>query len=135
MTDLQKSISIAASGMRVQSERLKVIAENIANADSVGINGNDPYRRKTISFKNVFDASVGANIVVVDKIGTDSKPFPLKYNPGHPAANSEGYVTTPNVNTMIEGVDRKEAQRSFEANLATIDTSRAMISKTLELLK
>ncbi len=135
MSDLQKSISIAASGMRAQSERLKVIAENVANAESVGINGGDPYRRKTISFSNVFDAAVGANVVKVDNIGQDKTPFMLKYDPGHPASNSEGYVKMPNVNTMVEMVDQKEARRSYEANLATIDTSRAMISKTLELLK
>ena len=135
MSDLKTSINIAASGMRAQSERLKVIAENIANAESINMQGGDPYRRKTISFKNVFDATVGTNVVKVDNIGLDNSPYKLKYNPGHPAADESGYVKMPNVNTMIESIDQKEAQRSYEANLVTIDTSRSMISKTLELLK
>lgn len=135
MSDLQKSLSIAASGMRVQSERLKVIAENIANAESVNLEGGDPYRRKIISFKNVFDQTLGATVVKVDQIAADPKPFKIEYRPGHPAADAEGYVKMPNVNTMLETADQKEAQRSFEANLVTIDTTRSLISKTLKLLE
>ncbi len=134
--DLKSSMKIAASGMNVQSQRIKVIAENIANADSVGSNpGSEPYRRKTISFSNMFDKQVGGNIVTVDKIGVDSKPFVKLYNPGHPAADSGGYVLKPNVNTMIEAVDMKEAQRAYEANLATIEVTKTMINRTLDLLR
>ena len=134
--DLKSSMKIAAAGMEVQTRRIKVIAQNIANADSVGsTEGAEPYRRKTISFKNVFDKEVGGNVVQVDKIGVDSKPFRKVYNPGHPAADIEGYILKPNVNTMIESVDMKEAQRSYEANLATIEVTKTMINRTLDLLR
>ncbi len=134
--DLKATLKIAGSGLDVQGKRVKVIAENIANADSMASTpGGEPYRRKTISFKNVFDEKVGANLVKVDKVGEDSKPFNKVYEPGHPAADEYGYVLKPNVNTMIESVDLKEAQRSYEANLATIEITKTMINRTLDLLR
>jgi len=136
MSDLKSSMNIAASGMRVQAQRIKIVAENIANADSVASTpGGEPYRRKTISFKNVLDQEIGADLVKVDKVGRDNSPFTKIYNPGHPAADADGYVLKPNVNTMIESLDLKEAQRSYEANLATIEITKTMLSYTLELLR
>jgi len=137
MTDILNAMTISANGMRAQGTRIRVISENIANADTTGLTaGSDPYSRQTISFKNVLDRELGINIVEVNKIGVDRvKPFSLKYNPDHPAANEDGYVKMPNVNTMMEMMDVREAQRSYEANLGMIEQSRAMLSRTIDLLR
>jgi len=136
MSDLEASIAIAASGMKAQSERLKVIAENVANSASIPNSpGEAPYQRKTISFENIYDKEIGANIVKVKKVGRDTSEFPKEFNPGHPAADASGYIQKPNVNTMIEMADQKEAQRSYEANLATIEISKTMLDRTLDLLR
>jgi flagellar basal-body rod protein FlgC len=135
--DLKTSVNIAHSGMIAQRARMKVIAENIANADSTAsAPGQEPYRRKTITFKSELDNVTGADKVVVSRIGKDRKN-PLKeiYDPTHPAANEQGYVQKPNVETIIEIADMKEAQKSYEANLATIDITKGMIARTLELLR
>lgn len=137
MSDLTSSITIAEHGMRAQSARLKVVAENLANADSTAQTpGGEPYRRKTITFKNMLDQELGVNVVKVNDVGTDQvTPFQKEYNPGHPAADEEGYVLMPNVNTTLEMMDLKEAQRSYEANLSTIDITKTMINRTLDLLR
>ncbi len=136
MGDLKSTMYIAGAGMRVQGERLKVVAENIANADSVAATADDnPYRRKTIHFKNILDKELGVNLVKVDKIGVDSSEFGKKYDPGHPAADSGGYVSTTNVQTMVESMDMKQAQRSYEANLAVIEMTKGMVTRTLDLLR
>lgn len=136
MSDLKASMYIAGSGMRAQSERLKVIAENIANAESTGTTpGAAPYQRKTIHFKNVLDKEIGANVVKVDKIGVDNSEFIKEYKPGHPAADEQGYILRSNVNTMIEAADMREAERTYEANLSVIETTKGMITRTLDLLR
>jgi flagellar basal-body rod protein FlgC len=114
--DLMKSIKIAAAGMRVQGVRLKVISENIANADSMSpVPGGDPYRRKVVTFENVLDRTLGTDLVKVRNIDVDSSDFRKNYNPGHPAADKSGYVSLPNVNALVEMMDMREAQRSYEA--------------------
>ena len=137
MTDsLSASADIAISAMKAQSTRLKTISENIANAESVGANpGDDPYARRVVSFKNVLDEETGANLVKVDEVIEDNSEFGMKYEPNHPAANKQGYVKTPNVNPLIEMMDMKEAQRSYEANLNVVKISRDMKAQTLDLLK
>ena len=130
------SADIAVSGMKAQSERLRIISENMANADSIGIRpGEDPYRRQVVTFKDYIDKETGAKMVKVDKVVPDESQFPLKYDPNHPAANAEGYVAMPNVNPLIEMMDLKEAQRSYDANLSMMQTARDMNSKVLDLLK
>lgn len=130
------SADIAVSGMKAQSERLRIISENMANADSIGIRpGEDPYRRQVVTFKDYIDKGTGAKMVKVDKVVPDESQFPLKYDPNHPAANAEGYVAMPNVNPLIEMMDLKEAQRSYDANLSMMQTARDMNSKVLDLLK
>lgn len=130
------SADIAVSGMKAQSERLRIISENMANADSIGIRpGEDPYRRQVVTFKDYIDKETGAKMVKVDKVVSDESQFPLKYDPNHPAANAEGYVAMPNVNPLIEMMDLKEAQRSYDANLSMMQTARDMNSKVLDLLK
>lgn len=135
--DMINALKVSAQGMRTQGTRIRVISENIANANTTGLTpGADPYTRQTISFKNELDRELGVRLVEVNDIGTDTKtPFGLEFNPSHPAANEEGYVKTPNVKTMIEMMDVREAQRSYEANLGLIEQTRAMISRTIDLLR
>lgn len=134
--DLMESLMISAAGMRVQGERLRVISENIANVDSVSeVPGGDPYRRKTITFKNALDREMGVNLVKVKKVGLDPSEFTRKYDPNNPAADKAGYVKLPNVNTLIEMNDMREAQRSYEANLKVIEVSRGMLQRTIDLLR
>lgn len=133
--DLLKTMTISASGMNAQGERMRIISENLANKDSIGRSEHeDPYRRKTISFKNVLDRENGVTKVAVGRIGVDSSDFELKFNPSHPAANKDGYVKMPNVNALVEIMDMKETQRSYQANLGVIEASKKMIMRTLDIL-
>jgi len=133
--DLVKSLHIAASGMKAQSDRLRIVSENIANADSVGERpGEQPYRRKTITFKNELDRELGINKVEVARYGVDRSAFQKKYEPNHPAADAEGYVLQPNVNPMIEMMDMREARRGYEANLNIIEVSKSMLQQTIGLI-
>ncbi len=136
MGDLVQSMQISASGMKAQSDRLKVIAQNIANADSIGQKPGDlPYRRKVLSFHNRLDRELGIETVQVKRITTDKGEFGKKYDPTHPAADKEGYVLMPNVNPLIEMVDMKEARRSYEANINMVEVSKSMLQQTLSLLR
>lgn len=136
MTDLLNSMHIAGSGMRVQSERMKLISQNIANADNTGeFPGDLPYRRKVLTFKNQLNKELGVEQVKVKKITTDKSDFRKVYNPGHPAADEEGYVTMPNVDTMLEAMDMKESQRGYEANLNVIEVSKNLLFSTIALLR
>ncbi len=136
MDDLIRSFHVAGSGMRAQGERVRVVAENLANAQSTADTaGGDPYRRKTVTFRNEMDRALGVGTVRVDRIGVDRSPFKSEYDPTHPSAGPDGYVKLPNVNTLIEVMDMREAQRSYEANLGMIETARSMIQRTLELLR
>jgi flagellar basal-body rod protein FlgC len=134
--DLMESLMISAAGMRVQGQRLRVVSENLANADSVSeVPGGDPYRRKTISFKNALDRELGMETVQVSKVGEDPSDFRIKYDPGNPAADAKGYVKLPNVNSLIEMTDMREAQRSYEANLRAIEVARTMLQRTIDLIR
>ncbi|MBT3992149.1 MAG: flagellar basal body rod protein FlgC [Rhodospirillaceae bacterium] len=134
--DLISSFRISAAGMKVQGERLRVISQNIANSDSLPTEpGQNPYQRKTITFKNALDRDLDMKLVEVSRIGKDRSDFVKKYDPNHPAADKQGYVLAPNINKLVEMMDMREAQRSYEANLSAIRTSRAMLNKTLELLR
>lgn len=136
MPDLVNSLHIAASGMKAQSDRLRIVSENIANADSLGTHpGDAPYRRKVLSFRNHLDRELGVDTVEVYKYGYDKSDFNKKYDPGHPAADAEGYVLTPNVNTVLEMVDMREAQRGYEANLNVIEVSKGMLQRTVDMLR
>ena len=134
--DLIDSVHISAAGLSAQSARLKVVAQNIANADSTGTRaGADPYRRKTVTFKETMDQETGIPLVHADKIGTDKSDFVKRFEPSNPNADAQGNVTYPNVNPMLEMVDMREARRSYEANLNVIDASKTMYSDTINLLK
>jgi flagellar basal-body rod protein FlgC len=134
--DLTSAMTIAAAGMKVQSARLRVTAENLANAESTALTpGGDPFRRKTISFAERRDRATGLELVDVRRYGVDSGDFELRYQPGHPAADADGYVKFPNVNPLIELTDMREAQRSYEANLNALQLARQMIGRTLDLLR
>ena len=134
--NLTLSADIAASGMKAQSERLKVISQNMANADSVSADPNgEPYRRQVVSFQNYLDPATGAQKVRVNKIVKDMSPFEKKYEPNHPAADAQGYVSLPNVNPLVKMMDMKEAQRVYDANLNMLKTAREMNSSVLDILK
>ena len=134
--DLTKALSISAHGMEVQTMRLRVIAENLANQDSTGsTQGADPYRRKTVTFENRMDRALGSATVRVKEVGKDPSVLPLRYDPSNPAANAEGYVKLPNVNSFTEMMDMREAQRSYNANVAVMQATRTMLNRTIELLK
>lgn len=134
--DFLRSMSIATSGLRAQAGRMRVISENIANADSTAKTaGGDPYRRKIPTFSSELDRSIESRVVSLGKIKTDTSDFRIKHEPGNPAADPNGNVKYPNVNSLVEMTDMREAQRSYEANLNIISATRRMIQRTLDILK
>lgn len=133
--ELYNAMGISASGMKAQSMRMRIISENIANAETTSNSpGVDPFRRKTISFRSQLDRANGVDKVAVDKVDRDQSDFKLKYDPSHPAADKNGYVKLPNINSLIETMDMREANRSYEANLSSIELSRNMLMKTINML-
>ena len=134
--EFTKSLAVAASGLKAQSGRMRVIAENIANADSApSSRGADPYRRKIPTFTSHMDRETGAALVEAGRVKRDGAAFRTKYEPGNPAADAKGEVAMPNVNALIENMDMREAQRSYEANLNMVTATRKMIAQTLAILK
>ena len=135
-SDLMSAMGAAATGLRAQTVRIRISAENLANADTTAATpGGDPYRRKAPVFRTFFDKEVGANTVKVTGAREDQSPFQVKYDPSHPAADATGYVKTSNVSSLIEMADLREAQRAYEANLNVIESSRAMMLGVVSLLK
>jgi len=136
VNDFARSMGIATSGLRAQAGRMRVISENIANADSTAPTaGGDPYRRKVPTFSSALDRTLDANLVTLGKIRPDPSAFRVKHDPGNPAADAAGDVKYPNVNSMVEMTDMRDAQRSYEANLNIISATRRMIQRTLDILK
>ena len=134
--DFMKSIGIAASGLRAQAGRMRIISENIANADSTGQSpGANPYQRKVATFSSQLDRALDSNVVSLGKVQPDRSDFKIRYEPGHPAADANGYVKYPNVNSLVELTDMRDAQRSYEANLNIVTATRRMIERTLDILK
>ena len=136
ISDFTRSMGIATSGLRAQAGRMRVISENIANADSTAPTaGGNPYRRKVPTFTSQLDRVLDAKTVVLGKIKPDQSDFRTKYEPSNPAADANGYVKYPNVNPLVEMTDMRDAQRSYEANLNIISATRRMIQRTLDILK
>ena len=136
MDALSTALKVASSGLSAQSQRLRVVSENLANAQSTGETpGADPYRRKTISFAAELDKASGGSTVDVLKVDRDPAAFPLEYLPRHEAADANGYVKMPNVNPLIEMADVSEANRSYQANLQVIKQARNLISMTIDLMR
>ena len=136
MNDFLSSLKIAATGLHAQTARMRVIAENLANADSAGKTPDEnPYRRKIPTFKAVMDREIGGETVQIGRIALDQSEFASRYEPGHPAADANGYVRYPNVNALIETMDMRQAQRSYEANLNVVTVTRQMLGATLDVLK
>lgn len=134
--DLNSAMMISASGMKAQSARIRVISENIANVNSTGTApGDDPYRRRVVTFKNYMDRNADANLVKLSSVSKDMSDFKITHQPHHPMADENGYVKTPNVNALIEVSDMREAQRSYEANVSVIENSRMMLMRTIDLLR
>jgi flagellar basal-body rod protein FlgC len=136
IADFTRSMGIATSGLRAQAGRMRVISENIANADSTAATpGGDPYRRKIPTFSSELDRTMEANVVKLGRVMPDTSDFRVKHEPGNPAADAEGNVKYPNVNPLVEMTDMRDAQRSYEANLNVIHATRTMIQRTLDILK
>ncbi len=136
MTELFKSMNISASGMKAQGTRLRIISENVANAGSTALGpGEQPYRRKLVTFGNRLDRALGVDLVEIDRVSRDPSAFERRYQPGHPAADAKGYVEFSNVNSLVELTDMREAQRSYEANLKVLQASRSMLQRTIDLLR
>lgn len=136
MGDFYSSLKIAASGLNAQSARMRIIAENLANVDSAAKTPNaDPYRRRMPTFESIMDRESGALEVKLGDVALDQSDFELRYEPGHPAADPQGYVRYPNVNPLIEAMDMREAQRSYEANLNVVTSTRQMMGRTLDILR
>src|SRR5580692_5590458 len=134
--DFIKSLAIASSGLRAQIGRMRIISENIANSDSVSQTpGGDPYRRRIVTFSSELDRSLGAQVVKIGPVQTDSSDFLVRHEPGNPAADAAGDVKYPNVNTLIEMTDLRDAQRSYEANLNVITATRKMLQRTIDMIK
>jgi len=133
---LQASVRIATSGLDAQSTRLRIVAENLANANATAkAAGAEPYRRKTVTFDAAVDSTIGARLVNVKEFGVDSSPYRVEYDPGHPAANENGYVKLPNVNMLVEMADMRETNRSYEANLQVVKQVRSMAAMLIDLLR
>lgn len=136
MDPLSTALKVAATGLTAQSERLRVVSENLANAQSTGdAPGAEPYQRKTVSFAAEVDRASGASMVDVAAVQRDPTEFPLEFLPGHEAADAAGYVKMPNVNPLIEMADMREANRSYEANLQVIKQARELINMTIDLMR
>jgi flagellar basal-body rod protein FlgC len=135
-SDLMSAMGAAATGLRAQTVRIRISAENLANADATSnVPGGDPYRRKAPVFRTYYDREIGADSVKVTGSRLDMSPFTLKFDPSHPAADGDGYVKQSNVSTLVEMADLREAQRAYEANLNVIESSRAMMLGVVSLLK
>ncbi|MEM8825375.1 MAG: flagellar basal body rod protein FlgC [Pseudomonadota bacterium] len=133
---LENAMSVSASGLKAQAMRMQVIAENLANKDAVADTaGGLPYRRRMVTFGAELDRATGMTGVGVTGVRADLTPFGTRYEPGHPAANAEGYVTTSNVNALVEMTDMTEAQRSYQANLSAIEAAKALAMRTIDLLR
>jgi flagellar basal-body rod protein FlgC len=133
---LSDSLAIAAAGMKAQGDRLRIVSENIANADATGrAPGEEPYRRKLVIFENVLNRELGVSTVKVTQRIPDNSDFRRKYDPNHPAADEKGYITLPNVNTIVEMMDMREARRAYEANISIVEVSKAMLTRTIDLLR
>lgn len=137
MTDsLTSSIKIASSAIAAQSMRMRVVTENLANANSTGRSaGSDPYARKTISFESMMDDVAGSPGVRISEINVDSSPFRIEHSPSHPAADAKGDVKMPNVNVMVELADMREATRSYESNVQVVRQARELISMSIDLMR
>lgn len=134
--DFFRTLAVAASGLRAQAGRMRIISENIANADSTPTTpGGDPYRRKIPIFQTEFDRALDVNLVELGKVETDNSAFRIRHEPGHPAADANGNVKYPNVNSLVEMTDMREAQRSYEANINVITATRRMVQRTIDILK
>lgn len=136
MNDFMNSMRISATGLHAQSARMRVIAENIANADSAGKTPEEePYRRRVPTFKAEFNKELDGYGVSIGRLAYDMSDFDQRYEPGHPAADERGYVRYPNVSTLIESMDMREAQRTYEANLNVVQSTRQMVGRTIDILR
>ncbi len=133
---LSAAQKISGSGLQAQSNRMRIVSENLANAQSTGRTpGADPYRRKTVTFESELDRASGASLVNIKSVGVDRAPFSVRHEPGNPAADANGYVKIPNVNPLLEMADMREANRSYTANVQAITQARSMNAMNIDMLR
>ncbi len=133
---LKTSIAVAGAGLEAQTHRMRILAENIANASTTGTSsGSDPYQRKTISFVSALERETGISSVKVHRVGVDETPFTLVHDPGHVAADENGMVKMPNVELLLEMADMRETIRSYEANMQAVKQARELISMTIDMMR
>jgi flagellar basal-body rod protein FlgC len=134
--DFLKSIAVAASGMRAQAGRMRIISENIANSESTASSpGADPYRRRIVTFHDEIDREFDVHLVKLGQVQTDTSALRSRHEPDNPLADSKGEVKYPNVNPLVEITDFRDAQRSYEANINVISSTRRMLQRTIDILK
>jgi flagellar basal-body rod protein FlgC len=133
---LEAAIDVATSGLEAHSTRMRVISENLANAESTAATpGANPYTRKTVSFEDEMDQTTGVDLVKVRSVGYDRSPYRIEYDPGNPAADKSGFVKLPNVNLITEVADMREANRSYSANIQVVKQARELFSMTVDLMR
>lgn len=136
MDDLYKVSQIATHGMKAQAKRLRIVSQNLANKDSVStVPGGEPYRRQIVTFRSILDRDIGTEMVSARKVITDQSELERKYDPSHPAADDAGYVLMPNVNPLVELMDMREAQRSYDANMNVVTAAKEMVKRTVDMLR
>ena len=134
--DFNGILSIASGGLKVQAKRMEVISENIANSDSTASKpGGDPYRRKVPVFRVTLDPQTKQTAVVFAGVKRDQSAFGSRIEPGNPAADATGIVKLPNIDPLVEQMDMRDAQRSYEANLNVISATRRLLSRTIDILR
>jgi flagellar basal-body rod protein FlgC len=132
---LFQSMKISLAGLQTQVARLKAVASNLANYKTTGSSPTEnPYTRQLVTFKNTLDRTEGIKRVSVKRVVKDKTEYETRHEPGHPAADEKGYVKYPNVNRLVEIMDQREAQRTYESIMGTIDMTRDMIRSTISLI-
>ncbi len=133
---IEAAIAAATSGLEAHSTRMRVISENLANAESTAATpGANPYTRKLVTFEDEMDQASGADLVKVAAIGYDRSPYRVEYDPGNPAADANGFVKLPNVNLITEMADMREANRSYSANIQVVKQARELFTMTVDLMR
>lgn len=136
MDSLKAAMAISGSGLSAQTQRMRIVSENLANSHTTGTTpGSDPYQRKTITFISELDRALGVSTVRVGEIGRDTKSFNSEYDPTHLAADAKGMVKMPNVDPLLEMADMRETVHAYEANMQAMKQAREMISMAIDMMR
>lgn len=133
--DFTQVMKIAGAALGAQSTRIRVIAENIANTDTVYKQGVEPYRRKRVLFESVLDRANSADLVQVREIAEQNSPPVKKFDPNHPYADSQGYVSYPDISALVEIADLRDAERSYKANVQVVEGAKRFVKAMLDIIR